>query len=139
MLSRSSNTRNDALLHRLVHTQLLSGSLNPELNMTAAQRRKALAGRVLELAGDSKLGKGERSIRQEERNQASKRVRDGMMAKQKERDVKLLDEVCIRLSYQITISCRYYTRQNLWETIILSSKDYFQPPVQPSRARGNVD
>ncbi|KAF8517842.1 hypothetical protein JB92DRAFT_3113346 [Gautieria morchelliformis] len=87
-----SNAHNDALLHRLVHTQLLSGSLNPELGLTAAQRRKALAGRVLELAGDSQLGKGESNVRQEERKKASKGVRDGMVAKQKERDVKSLNE-----------------------------------------------
>ena len=103
MLSRSSNTRNDTLLHRLVHTQLLSGSLNPELTMTAAQRRKAHAGRVLELAGDSKLGKGERNVRQDERNKASKRVRDGIMAKQKEKDINLLNEVCVKHSFQTRI------------------------------------
>jgi hypothetical protein len=62
--------------------------------MTAAKRRKALAGRVLELVGDSKLGKGESDVRQDDKKKASKRVRDGMMAKQKERDVKLLTEVC---------------------------------------------
>ena len=105
--SHSSNTRNDTLLHRLVHTQLLSGSLNPELNMTAARRRKALAGRVLELAGDSKLGKGESEVREDEKTRASKRVRDGMMAKRKERDVNLLNEVCVRYSFQTTILSRY--------------------------------
>ena len=90
----SSNIRNDALLHRLVHTQLLSGSLNRELDMTAAQRRRALSGRVLELAGDSKLGKGECAVLQEEKQRASKRVRDGMAAQQKKRDAKSLDEAC---------------------------------------------
>ncbi|KAF7355220.1 hypothetical protein MSAN_01437800 [Mycena sanguinolenta] len=78
-----TNVQNDALLHRLVHTKLLSGSLNADLNMTPAHRRKALAGRVLELSGQAKLGKGERSVREGERNKASKRVREGMLDKQK--------------------------------------------------------
>lgn len=103
----SSNTHNDVLLHRLVHTQLLSGSHNHELNKTGAQRRKALAGRVLELAGDSKLGKGESNVRQDERKRASKRVRDGMAVKQKERDVKLLTEVCVRCLFWTILKLAY--------------------------------
>ncbi|KAH9843809.1 uncharacterized protein C8Q71DRAFT_14238 [Rhodofomes roseus] len=87
-----SNTQNDALLHRLVHTRILSGSLNPELNLTSAQRKKALAGRVLEAAGKAKLGKGERDVRLTERNKAAKRVREGMAAKQQERSEKQLEE-----------------------------------------------
>ncbi|KAF8591448.1 hypothetical protein K439DRAFT_1644149 [Ramaria rubella] len=90
--SEASNTRNDALLHRLVHTQLLSGSLNPDLNLAPARQRKALAGRVLELADASKLGKGESTVRDDEKKKASKRVRDGMVAKQKEKDAKSLNE-----------------------------------------------
>ncbi|TFY52114.1 hypothetical protein EVJ58_g10190 [Rhodofomes roseus] len=87
-----SNAQNDALLHRLVHTRILSGSLNPELNLTSAQRKKALAGRVLEAAGKAKLGKGERDVRLTERNKAAKRVREGMAAKQQERNEKQLEE-----------------------------------------------
>ena len=103
----SSNTHNDVLLHRLVHTQLLSGSPNHELNLTGAQRRKALAGRVLELAGDSKLGKGESNVRQDERKKASKRVRDGMTVKQKERDVNSLTEVCVRFLFWTILTLAY--------------------------------
>lgn len=77
----------------MVHTQLLSGSLNPDLNLTPAQRRKALQGRVMELAGHSTLGKGENRVREEERNKAAKRVREGMAIKQKGRDRQRLDEV----------------------------------------------
>ena len=55
----STNAHNDAALHRLIHTQLLSGSLNTDLEMKPAQRRKALSGRVLELSGVAKLGNGE--------------------------------------------------------------------------------
>ncbi|KAG6837558.1 hypothetical protein H0H93_007739 [Arthromyces matolae] len=87
-----TNAQNDAMLHRLVHTQLLSGSLNPELDMTPAQRRKALAGRVLELSGSAKLGKGEKSVRDKEHNKASKRVRDGLKEKQQERARQRLEQ-----------------------------------------------
>lgn len=93
LTSNSTNAQNDALLHRLVHTQLLSGSLNPELNLTSAQRKKALEGRVLELAGSSKLGQGEKIVRAKERDKASKRIREGMLEKQKQRREKLLQEV----------------------------------------------
>jgi hypothetical protein len=77
-----------------VHTKILSGSLNVDLDLTPAQRRKALAGRVLEAAGQVKLGKGEAAVRAKERNKAAKHVRDGMLAKQKERNEKALEEVC---------------------------------------------
>ncbi|KAG1820274.1 uncharacterized protein BJ212DRAFT_1445700 [Suillus subaureus] len=88
----TSNAQNDALLHRLVHTKLLSGSLNPALNLTHAQRDKALSGRVLELAGKTKLGKGEVAIRAAERNKASKRVREGLLRKKDEREKQQLEE-----------------------------------------------
>lgn len=93
LLPRRSNSQNDKLLHQLVHTRILSGSLNPDLDLTPAQRRKALAGRVLEAAGKVKLGKGESAVRAKERNKAAKRVRDGLLAKQKERREKGLEEV----------------------------------------------
>lgn len=54
-----------------------------------------MAGRVLEIAGQAKLGKGESSVRFTERNKASKRVRDGMATKQKDRTQKVLEEVCV--------------------------------------------
>lgn len=89
----STNAQNDALLHRLVHTQLLSGSLNPELGLTSAQRKKAMEGRILELSGSSKLGQGEKVVRAQERDKASKRVREGILEKQKQRREKLVQEV----------------------------------------------
>lgn len=70
--------------------------------MTPAQRRKALAGRVLEAAGQAKLGKGESAVRAKERNKAAKHVRDGLNAKQKERAQKQLEEVCR--------ACPFHTR-----------------------------
>ena len=93
--SDRTNAQNDALLHRLVHTQLLSGSLNPDLGLDPAQRKKALAGRVLEVAGKAKLGKGEKTVRVVERNKAAKFVREGMMKKHKERSQKELEEVSL--------------------------------------------
>lgn len=76
-----------------MHTKLLSGSLNPDLDLPAAKRRKALAGRVLELTGEAKLGKGEKAIRDAEKTKASKRVREGLSNKQKERGMQELEEV----------------------------------------------
>ncbi|KAG5644062.1 hypothetical protein DXG03_009152 [Asterophora parasitica] len=87
-----TNAQNDAILHRLVHTKLLSGSLDPDLDMTPAKRRKALAGRVLELSGAAKIGRGEKSVREKERNNASKRVREGLLDKQKQRAKAELEE-----------------------------------------------
>ncbi|KAJ7499003.1 hypothetical protein FB451DRAFT_1117853 [Mycena latifolia] len=98
-----TNAQNDALLHRLVHTKLLSGSLNTELDLTPAQRRKALAGRVLELTGQAKLGKGEKSVREGERNKAAKRIREGMLEKQKHRQKQQLEEAKNLGNYHPTI------------------------------------
>ncbi|KAF4602158.1 hypothetical protein EYR40_005362 [Pleurotus pulmonarius] len=102
-----NNAKNDALLHRLVHTKLLSGSLNPELNLTPAERRKALAGRVLELAGESKLGKGETSVRVAERNKAAKHVREGLVRKQHERETAQLEEAKQLGNYHPTLKKLY--------------------------------
>nr|GAT54055.1 predicted protein [Mycena chlorophos] len=98
-----TNAQNDALLHRLVHTKLLSGSLNAELDLTPAQRKKALAGRVMELSGDAKLGKGEKRVREGERNKASKSVREGLVRKQKERQDRQLEEAKNLGNYHPTI------------------------------------
>jgi len=67
--------------------------MTTELDLTPAKRRKALAGRVLELAGGAKLGKGERLVRDVEKNKAAKHVREGISSKQKERRVQELEEV----------------------------------------------
>ena len=65
------------------------------MDLTPAQRKKALAGRVMEAAGKAKLGKGEAAVRQAERNRAAKHVRDGLVEKQKERQKRELEEVCL--------------------------------------------
>ena len=85
--------QNDALLHKLIHTKLLSGSLNKDLDLSPAQKRKALAGRILELSGDAKIGKGERLVREAERNKAAKRIREGIAQKQQYRQKQELEEV----------------------------------------------
>ncbi|TDL29342.1 hypothetical protein BD410DRAFT_779733 [Rickenella mellea] len=87
-----SNSQNDALLHKLVHTRLLSGSVNPELSLSPAQRKKALAGRVAELAGAAKLGKGEKLVRDDEHKHAAKKVRMGIERKKEDRMAKELEE-----------------------------------------------
>ncbi|KAJ3514075.1 hypothetical protein NLJ89_g2584 [Agrocybe chaxingu] len=94
-----TNVQNDALLHKLVHTKLLSGSMDTKLNLNPAQRRKALAGRVLELSGEAKLGKGEKAVRAIERTKAAKRVREGLNNKQQERRKQELEEVSLSPSH----------------------------------------
>ncbi|EIN10700.1 hypothetical protein PUNSTDRAFT_125426 [Punctularia strigosozonata HHB-11173 SS5] len=105
--NEKTNQQNDAALYRLVHTQLLTGSLNTELDLTPAQRRKALQGRVMELAGYTSLGKGEKSIRREEMGKAAKRVREGLAFKQKEREQKRLEEAKNLGNYHPTLKKLY--------------------------------
>lgn len=87
-------SQNDALLHRLIHTKLLSGPFASETDVSPAKRRKAFSGRIIEVAGQAKLGKGESAVRSSETNRAAKKVRDGLLAKQRERNAKALEEVC---------------------------------------------
>ena len=101
MYSCRTNIQNDALLHKLVHTQLLSGSLNSGLNLTPAQKRKALEGRVLELAGGVKLGKGESLVREGERKRASKRVRMGLERAVESQKARALEQASFIPSYVI--------------------------------------
>jgi hypothetical protein len=89
-LPSRTNAQNDALLHKLIHTKLLS---NQDVRLPPAKKRKALEGRILELTGDATLGKGESRVREAERNKAAKRVREGIAQKQKERRKQELEEV----------------------------------------------
>jgi hypothetical protein len=117
----STNAQNDALLHRLVHTQLLSGSLNAELGLTSAQRKKAMEGRILELAGNSKLGQGEKVVRAQERDKASKRVREGLLEKQKQRREKMIQEVIVSVRFTASFLTELY-RPRTWVIITQLSK-----------------
>ena len=94
-----TNAQNDALLHKLIHTKLLSGSLSTELDLSPAMRRKALAGRVLELTGEAKLGKGEKLVRKAEKNKAAKHVREGLSHKQQMQGKKKLEDVSPSLGF----------------------------------------
>jgi hypothetical protein len=67
--------------------------LKPDLGLTTAQRKKALAGRVLEVSGEARIGKGEKAVREKERNKAARRVRLGILEKQQERDRQQLEQV----------------------------------------------
>lgn len=88
-----TNAENDALLYRLLHTKLLSGSLNPDLKLSHAHREKVLSGRLMELSGNAKLGNGETLVRQAEHNKASQHIREGILRKKQERTQKQLEEV----------------------------------------------
>jgi len=117
-----SDLRNDAELHRLIHTQLLSSSLDPMMDLRPSQKRKAMAGRVLEAAGKVKLGVGENDVRKDEHNKAAKRIREGILKKQKERAEKDLEEAKQLGNYHPTIK-RLFTASS-------------QPSGPSKRARG---
>jgi hypothetical protein len=83
----------------MIHTQLLEGSLDHDLNLTPAQRRKALAGRVEEVAGTSKVGKGEQKVRKLEHDRTSRKIRDGVKAKKNKIFAAKLEEVLLSKHY----------------------------------------
>ncbi|TRM67994.1 hypothetical protein BD626DRAFT_580977 [Schizophyllum amplum] len=96
-----TNAQNDALLHRLVHTQLLDPNL--DTTSAASARRIALAGRLHELASASgasskttirqaRPGAGTRVVLAAERNKHAKAVREGLVRKQRELAGKRLEE-----------------------------------------------
>ncbi len=130
----STNAQNDALLHRLVHTQLLSGSLNPELGLTSAQRKKAMEGRILELAGSSKLGQGEKVVRAQERDNASKRVREGLLEKQKQRREKMIQEVTVPIPFYGFLLTRRIQAKDMGN-YHPAFKKFFQDPLEKSTKR----
>ncbi|KAG8990238.1 hypothetical protein FRB93_003283 [Tulasnella sp. JGI-2019a] len=77
---------NDKALHRLLHTQLLAGSMSTELDLSPAERRRALQGRVLELSGNAKLGDGVKVLRHDYKVHQPKGQRDLLTAKEKKID-----------------------------------------------------
>lgn len=81
------------MLHKLIHTQLLAGPSISDLNLTPAERRRTLEGRVMELAAGAKLGKGESLVRQKERSKAAKRVRLGLERQVGVEKTKALEQV----------------------------------------------
>ncbi|KAI5822097.1 hypothetical protein K523DRAFT_326993, partial [Schizophyllum commune Tattone D] len=96
-----TNAQNDALLHRLVHTQLLDPNLANDSKPSA--RRTALLGRLHELASasgasgkstlkQSRPGMGSKVIKTTERNVHAKAVREGLQRKQKELAARKVEE-----------------------------------------------
>jgi len=57
----------------------------------------------LELAGSSKLGRGDKTVRAQERDKASRRVRAGLLDKQKQRREKLVQEAKDMGNYHRTV------------------------------------
>ncbi|KAL1740003.1 hypothetical protein HDZ31DRAFT_77203, partial [Schizophyllum fasciatum] len=80
--AEASNAQNDALLHRLVHTQLLDAASPHSTTTTTARtpsRRTALLGRLHELAAaGARPGSGARAVQAAERAQHARGVREGL-------------------------------------------------------------
>lgn len=115
------NIKNDVALQRLIHTSLLpSHAQETMLDISGAQRKKSLAGRVLEVSDPShvRLGQGERKVREKERDRAGKKVRDGMMRKKSEREAKTLAEVKL-FSLLTTVHSHPFRQKRLARIILL--------------------
>ena len=84
---------NANLSNELVQNSLLSGALDAGDKKTPSQKRKALEGRAMELAGTVKRGRGQRVLKTTERGHAPKRIREGMEAKEADLNAKRLEEV----------------------------------------------
>jgi len=85
--------QNDVLLHKLIHTKLFSGSSSNKEDLLPDKKRKVLAGRILELTGNAKLGKGEQQVYEAERKRAAKRIREGIAQKQRQRTKQESEQV----------------------------------------------
>ncbi|KAJ1311041.1 hypothetical protein OPQ81_009546 [Rhizoctonia solani] len=88
----ASNARNDKLLHELVHSQLLSNPNAFDPKKGSGKRSRLVAGRLLELADDAKVGRGAEVLKAKENSRHAKRVRLGLMDRAKEREAKALEE-----------------------------------------------
>jgi len=80
-----------------------------------------MEGRVMELAGNTKLGQGEKVVRAQERDKASKRVREGLLEKQKQRREKMIQEVTVPVRFTACILTELY-RPRTWVIITQLSK-----------------
>lgn len=88
-----SNTKNDKLLHELVHSKLLSNPDAFNVDQGSAKRGRTVVGRLVELADGAKVGQGATSLKAKEQAKHAKRVRLGLKAKAQQREAKALDEV----------------------------------------------
>lgn len=75
----------------------------------------------MELSGSSKLGRGEKVVRAQERDKASKRVREGLLEKQKQRREKLVQEVIVLIPFHDFLLTELY-RPRTWVIITQLSK-----------------
>lgn len=97
------------MLQRFIHTKLLTNITASDDDSTPAQRKRNLIGRVEEVAGQVKVGKGEVLTRTSEQNRFSKPIRDGIREKRAKISAARLAEVI----FQFLIShCCSYTSQS---------------------------
>ncbi|KAG8916097.1 hypothetical protein FRC01_003377 [Tulasnella sp. 417] len=82
---RSLNLK-DKELFRLLHTQLLAGTTDSAVHQTNGERRRALQGRVIELAGGAKVGHGLKVLHHQYKVHQPKRTRDIIEKKEKATD-----------------------------------------------------
>ncbi|KAG8858585.1 hypothetical protein FRB91_009646 [Serendipita sp. 411] len=77
---------NDRTLYKLIHSKLLTTSLDDPLalDVRSSKKKKSLEGRVLEVANAAKIGKGEVNVRRKEHAKAPRRIREGIEKKKKE-------------------------------------------------------
>jgi hypothetical protein len=135
---RRENVENDRTLYKLIHTKLLTATLDRPSDMPGAKHKKSLEGRILEVASAAKIGKGETTVRKEEHNKVPKHIREGIKAKRKDRHEKRIEEVWFHSlisAWVLTIQ----SRQRTWEIIILLSNAFSRTRINlPSAQSENV-
>jgi hypothetical protein len=82
-----------------VHSQLLNNPYAFDAKQGSAGRSRVMAGRLLELAEDVKLGQGATALKAKENARHAQRVRLGLREKAKQREAKALEEVRCVLYY----------------------------------------
>ncbi|KAH7103741.1 hypothetical protein BKA62DRAFT_749034 [Auriculariales sp. MPI-PUGE-AT-0066] len=90
--TEKTNRRNDIELHELIQTGLLTGTIDAGGPQRPADKRQQLVGRAMELAGNVKRGKGQKSLQSTELKRAPQFIRDGMSAKKAQRTAQQLEE-----------------------------------------------
>ncbi|KIO33950.1 hypothetical protein M407DRAFT_3705 [Tulasnella calospora MUT 4182] len=76
----------DKELFRLLHTRLLAGTTSSAVHQTNGERRRALQGRVIELAGGAKVGHGLKVLHHQYKVHQPKRTRDVIEKKEQATD-----------------------------------------------------
>ncbi|KAG9128167.1 alpha mannosidase-like protein [Ceratobasidium sp. 392] len=104
-----SNTRNDKLLHELVHSQLLNNTQAYSHGQGSAERSRTVVGRLVELADGAKVGRGAASLVTKEQARHAQRVRIGLREKAKQREAKALEEAKALGNYHPSIKRNFAT------------------------------